>query len=255
MDDIDKIIQEVNGSMAIEGMPLTNEDKERLIMSEKEALKLIGETGFRELFHKIVYIQPTEEVRNHLAKSIDVCAEDDGFLAYGYIDNQAGFSFRIICSANIKGNTLTYGKFHKESSYIIRRGYFNSCNFVAAEQFGIAESDFDEYVQEYIQFINDCYKCSDEAEEMRKFTFLDPVRSTDYPDDIQVILYQKGMQPEQVWVKCYTYTDKELFGVLLNEPNQDFGIHNSSIIGFTPMETANGLLCVYTGRWLEKQSQ
>ena len=64
-------------------------------MSENKPLKIIGETDFRELFHKIVYIQPTEEVQNHLAKSIPVCAEDEGFLAYGYIDNQAGFSFRI----------------------------------------------------------------------------------------------------------------------------------------------------------------
>ena len=62
-------------------------------------LKLIGETDFRELFHKIVYVQSTEEVRNGLEKHIEICAEDDGFLAYGYIDNEAGFSFRILCSA------------------------------------------------------------------------------------------------------------------------------------------------------------
>lgn len=224
-------------------------------MSEKKALKIIGETDFRELFHKIVYIQPTEEVRSHLAKNIDVCTVDEGFLAYGYIDNQAGFSFYIICSANIKDNTLTFGEFNKESSYIVRRGYFNSCRFIEIEQFGVAESDFDEHVREYIQVINDCYRCSDETEKMRKFTFLDPLRSIDYPDDIQVILYQEGMQPEQVWVKCYAYTDKELFGLLLNEPNQDFGIHNGSIIGFAPMKTADGLLCIYTGRWLEEQSE
>lgn len=95
-------------------------------MSKNRHLKLIGETDFRELFHKIVYIRSTEEVRDHLAKSIPVCAEDEGFLAYGYIDNQAGFSFRILCSANIKNNVLTRGAFPKETGYIIRRGYFNS---------------------------------------------------------------------------------------------------------------------------------
>ena len=33
MRDIDKIVNEVNGSMAIEGMPLTDEDKERIRIS------------------------------------------------------------------------------------------------------------------------------------------------------------------------------------------------------------------------------
>ncbi len=33
MSEIDRIINEVNGSMSIEGMPLTNEDKERIRVS------------------------------------------------------------------------------------------------------------------------------------------------------------------------------------------------------------------------------
>lgn len=224
-------------------------------MAVQKKLKLIGETDFRELFHKILYIQPTEVVRNHLEKNISICAEDKGFLAYGYIDNEAGFSFRIICSANIDNNSLKHGELPKKTGYIVRRGYLNDCSFIAAEQFGLEVQDFDTHVCEYIQVINECYKCSEETEEMRKFTFLDPLRSPDYPDDIQVILYNKGMQPEQVWVKCYAYTDKELFGLLLNEPNQDFGVHSGSIIGFVPVKTEDGLLCVYTGRELEEQNE
>ena len=33
VSDIERIINEVNGSMAIEGMPLTDEDKERIRVS------------------------------------------------------------------------------------------------------------------------------------------------------------------------------------------------------------------------------
>jgi len=33
MSEIDKIVNEVNGSMAIEGMPLTDADKERIRIS------------------------------------------------------------------------------------------------------------------------------------------------------------------------------------------------------------------------------
>lgn len=43
MSEIDRIINEVNGSMAIEGMPLTNEDKERIrvSLSDNEKYKKI----------------------------------------------------------------------------------------------------------------------------------------------------------------------------------------------------------------------
>ena len=225
-------------------------------MSEKrEQLKRIGEADFRELFHKIVYIQPTEKVRISLTKSTKICTKNGGFLAYGYIDSQAGFSFRALCSADIRNNTLTYGEFHTEAGHIIRKGYVNDCSFLGVEQFGLDESDFDEHIREYIRAINECYTCSEGTEKMREFTFLDPLRSPDYPDDIQVILYQEGLHPEQVWVTCYACTDKELFGVLLNEPDQDFGVHTGSIIGFAPVKTDGGLLCVYTGRWLEEQSK
>lgn len=136
-----------------------------------------------------------------------------------------------------------------------QRHWRRSCGFLDTECFDLDDSDFDEHTQEYIRVINECYKCSEQTEEMRKLTFLDPLRSPDYPDDIQVLLYQKGMQIERVWVKCFAYTEDELFGKLLNESNQDFGVYNGSTIGFAPVETENGLLCVYTGRWLEEQSE
>lgn len=43
MSDIDRIVNEVNGSMAMEGMPLTDEDKERIriSLSDNEKYKKI----------------------------------------------------------------------------------------------------------------------------------------------------------------------------------------------------------------------
>lgn len=64
---------------------------------------------------------------------------------------------------------------------------------------------------------------------MRSFAFLDGARSVEFPDDIQIVLFQKGMQPEQVWVKCCSFTDNKLYGMLLNEPDQDFGVHCGSM--------------------------
>ena len=46
MSEIDKIVNEVNGSMAIEGMPLTEKDKERIrisLSSKEEYQKILRE--------------------------------------------------------------------------------------------------------------------------------------------------------------------------------------------------------------------
>lgn len=46
MSEIDKIINEVNGSMAMEGMPLTEADKERIrlsLISKEQYQKILKE--------------------------------------------------------------------------------------------------------------------------------------------------------------------------------------------------------------------
>jgi len=223
-------------------------------MTHNKNLRLINDADFRELFHRVIYIKPTKEVIEHLAEDMDIYLKDRGFLAYGYIDNQCGFSFRIICSAHIRNNKLEYGAYDSQRLYIIRRGYVNCCSFAFIEEYDVEISDLEESALKHIRDIDMLYKCREETEQMRKFMFLDPFRSKEYPDDLQVILFKEGLQLEAVWVKCYTYTDNELFGLLLNEPEQDFGFHEGSIIGFAPMETDNGTICVYTGRRLEKLS-
>lgn len=232
--------------------PLGMDEKGNLFdvnINLERRLSKIGETDFRRLAYQIIYIRSTPELQKALCKSFDVRKEDDGFLAYGYIDSQAGLSFRVLCSANIENNALNCGKYQKEVGFIIRRGQLNDSIYLDLDYCEIDTSVFDEY----ISAINDGYKCeSEQTVEMRKFAFLDKFRSSDYPDDIQVILYKEGLKPEQVWVKCWAFTEKDLFGKLLNEPNADFGVHEGNLIGFTPIETDNGLLLVFSGKTLSE---
>lgn len=210
----------------------------------------VGETDFRALYHQIIYVNPSSELQLILRQHFSEIADDDGVLAYGYIDEQAGFSFRLLCSANIRNNRLSRGRFIGDTFMIVRRAQMNDCNYTDLDYCDIDTSDF----EAALQSINENYKCKNEqTEKMRSFAFLDGVRSVEFPDDIQIVLFQKGMQPEQVWVKCWSFTDNELYGMLLNEPNQDFGVHYGSIIGFAPIKQENGILCVYNGKILDKQ--
>lgn len=57
MRDVEKIIDEVNGTMAIEGMPLTEEDREML----RECIT--GKTSYDDMVKKLVlkYTVPPKE--------------------------------------------------------------------------------------------------------------------------------------------------------------------------------------------------
>lgn len=211
-------------------------------------LKPIEKTSFRELLNKIIYIKPTDEFKNRLGKHFKGIGKDDGFLAYGYIDEEAGLSFKVLSSANIRNNKLSRGLFNEEHEFIIRVGGLKGCEYLDLKYCDVNTSDFDEYINE----INETYKCSSkQTEEMRNFEFLDSARHPYYPDDIKVVLFSEQLEPEVVWVKCWVFTENKLYGKLLNEPNQDFGVHLTNIIGFAPVKGDFGIMFAFTGEKLK----
>jgi len=74
----------------------------------------------------------------------------------------------------------------------------------------------------------------DELSRIRNRVDLDQFRAPGYFDDVQVALFSKNQEhrPEVVWVRLEEMSeDARLFrGTLLNEPNNDFGVHVGDII-------------------------
>ena len=85
---------------------------------------------------------------------------------------------------------------------------------------------------------------NEKKEELRGMSFLDEFRNENFPDDVAVVIFSENLQPEQVWVRCMDVTEEMLYGTLLNEPNQDYGVHMGDKIGFVPIERPNGMLLV-----------
>jgi uncharacterized protein YegJ (DUF2314 family) len=54
---------------------------------------------------------------------------------------------------------------------------------------------------------------------------IDHLRNSCFPDDIQVLLRKDGLETECPWVRLREIKDKIVYGVLLNEPHKDFGVH------------------------------
>lgn len=208
----------------------------------------IGETDFRNLLNKIVYVELGPDIKKDLGEKIDILNEDDGLLLYGYIDEAAGLSFHVLCSANIRNNTLKYGRLQNDTRVIIRKEQLNDSKYLSMN---FCELDYSVF-KKITEQIDKGYQCTNKStEEMRDFKFLDSMRHIDFPDDIQVLLIKDNLKIEQVWVKCWEYTEDELFGKLLNEPEQDFGIHKGYIIGFAPVKHKDKIFCAYTGRYLQ----
>ena len=45
-------------------------------------------------------------------------------------------------------------------------------------------------------------------------------------------------------MRCCDVTEEMLYGTLLNEPNQDYGVHEWDKVGFVPIKREDGLLLV-----------
>ena len=91
---------------------------------------------------------------------------------------------------------------------------------------------------EIVTIINDVYYKNEDVIPTRMIKEIDHLRFNGFPDDIAVILFKDEVQPEQVWVRLKHIKDNTLYGILLNEPNADFGVYKGDLIQvlFTTIE-------------------
>ncbi|WP_165062078.1 hypothetical protein [Adlercreutzia sp. ZJ154] len=92
---------------------------------------------------------------------------------------------------------------------------------------GIDPHDFEKLTFE----MDKTYEPDDNATlKLREAEFLDPIRRPLYPDDVRALLLKEGMSAEFVWLRLCDLKDDSVFGKLLNEPEQDFGVHADDVL-------------------------
>jgi len=101
--------------------------------------------------------------------------------------------------------------------------------------------------------IDNSYHASPEVEELRseKYQHLDQFRHESYPDDVQALLYSEKNGIEAVWVRLMFVNEKEYVGKLLNEPFQDYGVHEGTIICIIMANSNGKQFLVFNGRTAE----
>ena len=79
------------------------------------------------------------------------------------------------------------------------------------------------------------------VEAARKVELVDALRSPEYPDDVLAVLAADGLPQEGVWFRLEGLTGEGMLaGVLLNEPDADYSVHEGDLMALAPTRAEDG---------------
>ena len=197
----------------------------------------IEDKNFRELAYNYVLFYNIEPRRfAAYANAYPSEPGDNAVLTYGYIDNQAGLTFEMLCCArrHLDGRVeLRAG--NPTTSFKIR--YDDITSDVETLPYNIR---FDEY-QKFVDIVSEGYGKGTDIEKIRKDTTFDALRYPSFPDDIAVLFFKPGVRNEQIWVRTSRIIDGKIAGSLMNQPNSpEFGVRQGDIVKIIPIRRDDG---------------
>ena len=194
---------------------------------KEKKLKTIKGTSFREFERHFLYVR-CPDLLDSQKDIFNIEAETDGFFVLGYVDHEAGLSFRIISSAYIKNDELCVGKENKEVMSILRAESIEESKFNAIDIDEINLDIYGHYVEETLHYYSSC----EEAVDIRGIEVLDQFRHPYYPDDVEIHFVGENIEPENMWLRLTKLKDNSFYGIVLDEPVQKIGIHIGDEISF-----------------------
>ena len=186
-----------------------------------------SETGFRAIYHQFV-VFPLMKVTRSAAQDFPGMEAADGVLAYGYYDREAGLTLEVLACARRNDDSWRFANSNDEIRSFIRM------DAVKDEIFCVIRDKGDSLRKRYAAKIEvlKAYDPDEAVEKSRSFAFLDQVRDPVFIDDVLVFLEKKDLKPEGCWARIIDVTENRLWAKLLNEPDQDFGIHRGEDFTF-----------------------
>ena len=199
------------------------------------------ETGFRAIYHEFVIVKNNDHIRN-VINGFPGAQQSNAVFAYGYYDTEAGLTLELLALALVGENDLKYSDVFEDTSIKVGIGAVEDAELLF---YSDKDGKMAEKFAKKLDMLKE-YDVSEAVENSRKMQFLDPCRHEHFIDDILVILDKEGLQPEGCWVRITGLADDHFFGMLLNEPNQDFGCHEKDTIPFFSHRNENGEFFCYS---------
>lgn len=193
----------------------------------ESCLKTLGKEDWRNITNSMIYIRCPQKLEVLQKSGFEVVGRNDGFLALCFVDHVEGLSFYVIASAHIGQDRVFVSKENKSSQLIFRVGDLLDCSYLNQD---FIEADFSHYYSYIDEIIAQFEKACEEAVDIRKLTELDDFRDPQFPDNIEVVLIGKGLEQEKVWIRSEKFGPNCIYGTLLDEPRQDFGLHKDDLI-------------------------
>lgn len=200
----------------------------------------VCEMSFRDMNEQMVEIHGAKMVQ--LLEKMGLKLDNlYGALMYGYIDHDAGFTFEIMALETKKYISVEYRIVPINVSCKIPRLDVQEMEIDIVD--GVNISLF----QDKIDIIHKQAYVSKTLLELRNYKDLDLSRHSEYPDDVIVYLLSSNLDPEACWLRLEGMKEDKMYGNLLVEPKQDFGVHKGDeiLFGMTKMED-DLLACVWT---------
>ena len=185
------------------------------------------ETGFRPIYHQFTVFPLTDAVRSAIR---DFPGENsaEGVLTWGYYDPQAGLTLEVLACARTHGDAWQFADSNPLVRSFIRFGAVKDEEFTfSLDQSGSLKKRYAAKLE-----ILKAYKASEAIEKSRTFGLLDASRHPEFIDDVQVYLEKKGLKPELCWARITDLGDHCFWAKLLDEPYQDFGLHEGEDFTF-----------------------
>ena len=199
------------------------------------------ETGFRPFYHQFVAVPIKDSLRPAIQDFPESKAANY-LLAYGYIDQSCGLTLEILAMAQKTSKGFRFADTNESIRAFIRIDAVeeDECLYFPDENGELAKR----YASK-LEIVRE-YDAPEDVEKSREMIFLDGCRDKECIDDVLVFLTRDGLRPEGCWVRINGLGDHCLMGILLNEPNQDFGYHEGDQIAFFVHEDENKEIVCYS---------
>lgn len=185
-------------------------------------------------FYKHFVIVPIGEAIIDTLKEFPEAKEAFGVLTYGYYNRENGLcldALGFVFTENENSWVEPPSK-NIRLTYQIGSVENEECVFLGDEDGGLANQ-----FKDYLDLLEENFSTTNEIEMTRQMRFLDQCRHQYYLDDILVRLEKPDMTPEGCWVRITGVSGMYFVGTLLNEPDQDFGVHKGDEVRFIAKET------------------
>ena len=190
-----------------------------------------AETGFRGLYRQFAVFRMTDALKNAL-RGFAGAEEADGALVYGYIDREAGLTLEVLTPVKETDGLWRLTDGNDEIRSFLRIGAME------AEPFSLLDDSDGKLSRRYAKKLEmlKSYDAPEDVEKSRAFRFLDSSRDPYHPDEVPVTLEKDGLKPEGCRTRITGLDEHRILGELVDEPEQDFGIHAGGGVSFNVRE-------------------